>query len=603
MNTNGGVPGSRGAMRSLHAGIMLVALGTGSCAVPATEEAPAPTPREQASVPTPRHVVAPIWLDNRSRPAGLDVVQRDGGRDVDYIIEAPGSGAAWLDYDLDGDLDLYLAQGATEESPTSGPPDVLLRNDGIDAAEGVVRFTDVTTSAGLGDTRWSFGVAVADFDNDGDPDIYLTNWGKNRLYRNEGNGRFTDIAEAAGVADKRWGTSAAWSDVDRDGDLDLYVANFLDFEYSLYRRRGDPELLKSDACTWQGIQVMCGPKGLKADADVFYRNDGDADGDGIPAFVDATASAGFTTPDYPALGVIFFDADNDGDPDLFVANDSVQNTFFVNRGDGTFQEEGLGRGIALDELGMPQACMGVDVGDLDGDGAFDLMVTNFVLEYDTFYKNDGNGIFSDISAVVGTGSSTMPTMGWGINFLDLDNDGWDDIFVAHGHVYPQVVEAKLGSYVQRNGVFRNLGNGNFLEVAQQAGPGLLPFRSSRATALGDLDGDGDDEILVTNRNAPPDLLWNDGGPGHWIRVRLHGVRSNREGIGSRITVRAGGRGRVRELRRNTSYLSSNDAIAHFGLGELEKAEEIEVRWPSGAVSSLRNVAADQVLTIKEPAAD
>jgi hypothetical protein len=379
-------------------------------------------PVEQPDTDATTGPVAGFELRDVSREAGLSEIRLVGGSpSVDYIIGSLGTGAAWLDYDGDGDPDLYLAQGATPEAPTAGPPDLLLRNEGDPDGDGVPNFVDVTTASGLGDRRWSTGVAVSDYDNDGDPDIYLTNWGPNRLYRNNGDGTFTDIAPVAGVDDERWGVTAGWSDVDHDGDLDLYVTNYVVFTFERYPVRGAPLPGGKPPCMWRGIEIYCGPRTLVPESDVFFRNDGDPDGDGVPNFVERTEQAGLLPDDaFFGLGVRFFDADGDGDDDLYVANDSLQNTYFVNRGDGTFSETSILAGVAYNEQGHEQAGMGVAVGDYDRDGAFDLAVTNFSHDHDTLYRNDGNGFFTDLSYTAGLGSPSYLTLGWGVGFVDLD---------------------------------------------------------------------------------------------------------------------------------------------------------------------------------------
>lgn len=540
------------------------------------------------------------FSDVSRRAAGLDVVQVGGGAAADWIIDSLGCGAAWLDHDGDGDPDLYLAQGATPEAPRAGPPDRLLRNDGDPDGDGVPAFTDVTRAAGLGDTLWSFGVAVADYDGDGDADIYVTNQGPNRLYRNDGDGTFTEIAALAGVADPSFGSSAAWSDTDRDGDLDLYVVNYVEFDFERYPRRGETPAGDASVCLWKGLEIFCGPRNLEPAPDRFYRNDGDADGDGIPAFVEATAAAGLDAGTWFGLAAAFFDADDDGDDDLYVANDSVQNAYYVNRGDGTFEETAILAGLAYDEQGGEQAGMGIAVADYDGDGRLDLAVSNFSHDHDTLYRNEGDALFRDTSFPSGIGSPSFFALGWGVVFADFDHDAREDLFFARGHVYPQVDGADVGTtFRQRNAVFQNLGDGTFEEVTARAGDGLAPVESSRALLPVDLEGDGDLDLLVTNLNARPQLLQNTGAAGHWLAVRLVGRSKNREGIGARVTLSAGGRRQMREVRRTASYLASTLPVAHFGLGEAASVERLEVRWPSGAASVLEDVAADRLVTLSE----
>jgi hypothetical protein len=574
-----------------RAGRLLLAALPLACTAPPAEEAPPPTV-ERAARP-------PFHFADVTAGAGLDVVQVGGDPAGDYIIDTIGCGAAWLDHDGDGDADLYLAQGAS--GPGEGPPDHLFRNDGDPDGDGVPEFTDVTTAAGLGDRTWSFGVAVADYDNDGDDDLYLLNWGPNRLYRNEGDGTFAEIGAAAGVDDDGWGVSAAWGDVDRDGDLDLYVANYVVFGYDRYPRRGQPGRSGEPPCRWRDIEVMCGPRNLEPGRNVFYRNVGDGDGDGIPRFVNATVEAGLD-PGIPAyaLDALFFDGNGDLAPDLYVANDSVGNFYFVNRGDGTFREIGVLAGLAYSEQGHEQASMGIATSDFDGNGHADLLVTNFSHDYDTLFRNDGNDLFTDVSYRAGLGAATYMPLAWGALFADLDHDGWEDLYIANGHVYPQVDGHDLGTtFRQRDGLFRNTGRGTFEEVTAAAGPGLAIVESSRAVLPADLDADGDLDLLVTHLNARPSLLRNDGAPGHWLQVALRGSRSTRDGIGALVRLEAGGRVMTREVTRSASFAASREPRVHFGLGATERIDRLEVRWPSGAVSSLEDLPVDRLLRVNE----
>jgi len=532
---------------------------------------------------------------------GLDVVQICGNHDADFIIDTVGSGGAWLDYDGDGDPDLYLAQGASRNEP-QGPPDLLLRNDGDPDGDGVPRFVDVSEAAGLGDRLWSFGVAVADYDNDGDPDIYLTNWGPNRLYRNNGDGTFTELGGPAGVDHDGWGLSAIWSDTDLDGDLDLYVTNYVVFDFDRYPSRGVAGKKGEPPCRWRNLEVMCGPRNLEPEPDVLYRNDGDPDGDGIPVFVEVTREAGLVPVEaLYAMAALFFDGDGDGDEDLYVANDSLVNTYFINNADGTFEEATLLSGLAFNEQGHEQAGMGIAAADFNRDGRLDLAVTNFSHDHDTLYRNDGNNTFTDVSYPAGIASASFFTLAWGVVFDDFDHDGWDDLYMAHGHVYPEVDQSEAGtSYAQANSVFRDLGGGVFEEVSATAGSGLEPVENSRSALPADIDGDGDIDLLITNLNAPPHLLRNDGADGHWLQIRLHGTRSTRDGIGAVVTVVTGPRRHTRAVTRTASYLGSTIPIAHFGLGEADRVDRVEVRWPSGLHSVEESVDVDRILLIREP---
>lgn len=566
----------------LLAGTLLAA-----CGAPA--ERTAPPPRE---TPTQRFEFVDV-----AGASGIDVRQIGGDEHVPTLIDGLGCGGAWLDHDGDGDLDLYLAVGATEATIDSGPPDRLLRNDGP-GGDGRPKFTDVTEASGLGDRRWSFGVAAADYDNDGDVDLYLLNWGGNRLYRNDGKGHFTDIAPQAGVDDGGWGVSAAWADTDRDGDLDLFVVNYVDFDFATYPRRNkDGGPVKK----WQGLDVYVGPRSLIPGRDVFYRNDGDADGDGIPTFVDATTEVGLVPPeDSYGLAARFFDANGDMAPDLYVANDSLINAYFINRGDGTFQEHSILSGLAYNEQGHEQAGMGIAVGELDRDGRPDLAVTNFSHDHDTIYRNEGEHWFTDASFSSGVGGASYLTLGWGMAFEDFDHDGWQDLMVAHGHVYTEVDELRQGvTFRQRNALFRNDGNSRFEEIAAVSGSGMQIEKSSRALLPADYDGDGDLDVAVTNLSDRPDLLWNRGAPGHWLQVALTGVRSNRDGIGALVTVEIDGQRQSREITRTAAYAGSVPPIAHFGLGSATAVQSLEVRWPSGSVTRRSNLEIDRLIQLRE----
>ena len=541
------------------------------------------------------------FLTEIGQQAGIDVVQIAGGPDADYIIESLGTGAAWLDYDLDGDADLYLVQGATPDQPFQGPADRLLRNDGDADQDGVPTFVDATEEAGLGDTAWGVGAAVADVDNDGDPDLYLTQWGANRLYLNNGDGTFVEAAVAAGIDDPSWSASAAWTDSDRDGDLDLYVANYVVFDFDRYPARGE---MPADGkpCVWRGIDIFCGPRNLTAQADRFFRNEGDSDGDGVPNFVDVTEEVGLALPEpLYSLAVHAFDADGDGDDDLYVANDSVQNVLFVNQGDGNFFEESILAGVAYNEQGNEQAGMGIASADVDGNGTLDLAVTNFSHDHDTLYRNEGDLLFTDVSYTSGIGTPSYFTLGWGIAFVDLDLDGDDDIYSCRGHVYPQVDAHDVGStFKSPNGILENDGRGLFAPFTRDLGSAATLSESSRVVLPIDLEEDGDLDLLVTHVNARPHLIRNDGAEGHWLTVQLHGTESNIEGIGARVILEANGRFWVREIRREASYAGSVLPLAHFGLGAIETIDRVIVRWPSGRTQTVADVSPDQRLWLEEP---
>jgi hypothetical protein len=428
---------------------------------------------------------------------------------------------------------------------------------------------------------------AADYDNDGDTDIYIATFGRNTLYNNNGDGTFTDATVAAGVGDPGYGTGAAFGDYDRDGDLDLYVSNYIDF--SIHYESTVP-------CVWKTLDIMCGPRGLLPQADVFYRNNGDG------TFSDVTDAVGMGGKEYYGYGVIFSDLNSDGWPDVFVADDMSPNMLFMNQGDGTFSEEGLASGVGFSGDGQEQGCMGVAVGDYDGDGHFDVFITNFEGEYNVLYENQGDGFFLDASFVAGVTVRGNPEVGWGTGFFDYDNDGDEDLFVANGHTYPQAdAPYTNASYRQPNFLLENDGNGRFTDISDKAGPGLAILEASRGASFADFDDDGDIDIFVLNLNSIPNLLRNDGGnANNYLFVKTTGSRSNRDGIGTRIELTAGGKTQVREVRSGASYLSHNDMKAHFGLGKAEKVDRIVLRWPSGVVQTMADVAVNQVLEAVEP---
>ena len=524
----------------------------------------------------------PLAVQFVDRAAAAGLTQRNvSGTDQSYIVEGMMGGAAFFDYDRDGDVDLYVTNGSSFAGFATGehPANQLYRND-----DG--RFADVTTVAGVGDTSWSMGCAAADYDNDGHTDLYVTNFGRNTLYRNLGSGRFADVTVAAGVGDVGWGTGASFGDYDRDGDVDLYVANYVDFS----RDYESPI-----PCLWKNVKVYCGPVGLLPAADVFYRNNGDG------TFSEWTKQAGLQGEKFYGMSALFGDYDNDGWPDLVVANDSTPNLLFRNRHDGSFAEEALMAGVAYSGEGVTQGCMGAAWGDYDNDGLFDLFVTNFADEYNALYRNEGGGFFADVSFVAGIGAAPAELVSWGTGFFDYDNDGDRDLFVANGHTYPQADLPRVNSsYKQANSLFENRG-GRLVEVSAEAGPGFALRRVSRGTSFADYDGDGDIDLFILNLNGPPTLLRNDGDhDNHYLLVRTVGTKSNRDGIGARVIISAGGQSQHAEVQSGGSYLSHNDLRLHFGLGQAEHVDRLEVRWPSGVVQVLSDIAVDQVLTVVEP---
>jgi hypothetical protein len=500
-----------------------------------------------------------------------------------YIVEGMMGGVAFFDYDGDGDVDAYLANGSRFEGypPGQHPGNYLYRNNG----DGT--FTDVTAQASVGDTSWSMGCVAADYDNDGDQDLYVTNFGRNTLYRNEGNGTFTDATAIAGVGVTGWSTGATFGDYDRDGDVDLYVSRYIDF---------DPAYESTVPCVWRNIQVYCGPLGLVPADNFLFRNNGDG------TFAEVTEAAGLRDEAYYSFTAVFSDLDNDGWPDLYVGNDETPNRLYRNQGDGTFRDIALMAGAAYSGDGEKQGTMGVAVGDYDNDGWMDIVITNFADEYNTLYRNEGDGFFADATFPAQLGTRGKPEVAWGTAFFDFDNDGDKDIFVANGHLYPEADRAGLNtSYAQRNLLYENLGNGRFADVTDRAGPGLAIVAVSRGAAFADYDEDGDVDILVSNPNGAANLLRNEGGNrNHYLKVKTVGRRSNRDGIGTRIAVTAAGATQYGEVQSGTSYLSHNDLRVHFGLGTAATAQQVHLRWPSGAEQTLTDVAAGQTLVVHEP---
>ena len=522
----------------------------------------------------------PLAVQFVDRAAAVGLTQRNvSGTDQSYIVEGMMGGAAFFDYDRDGDVDLYVANGSSFAGFAAGehPANQLYRNDGG-------RFAEV--AAGVGDTSWSMGCAAADYDNDGHTDLYVTNFGRNTLYRNLGRGRFADVTVAAGVGDMGWGTGASFGDYDRDGDVDLYVANYVDFS----RDYESPI-----PCLWKNVKVYCGPVGLLPAADVFYRNNGDG------TFSEWTKQASLQGEKFYGMSALFGDYDDDGWPDLIVANDSTPNLLFRNRRDGRFVEEALMAGVAYSGEGVTQGCMGAAWGDYDNDGLFDLFVTNFADEYNALYRNEGGGFFADVSFAAGIGAAPAELVSWGTGFFDYDNDGDRDLFVANGHTYPQADLPRVNSsYKQANSLFENR-DGRLVEVSAAAGPGFALRRVSRGTSFADYDNDGDIDLFILNLNGPPTLLRNDGDhDNHYLLVRTVGTKSNRDGIGARVIIHAGGQSQHAEVQSGGSYLSHNDLRLHFGLGKAERVDRLEVRWPSGVVQVLSDIAADQILTVVEP---
>jgi enediyne biosynthesis protein E4 len=502
-----------------------------------------------------------------------------------YILEATGCGCAFIDYDNDGWMDVFILTGTRLEGAPYGTTNRLYKNN----RDGT--FTDVTEKAGLKAVGWACGVCVGDYNNDGFEDLFCTYFGQNKLYRNNGDGTFTDVSKEVGLWNDqpRWGAGCTFVDYNRDGHLDLFVSNYVRFSFE-----HGPVPGENTNCNWKGVPVLCGPRGLPMGRHSLYRNNGDG------TFTDVTQQSGIATANTSyGMTVIAADLDEDGWPDIYVASDSTPSLLYMNNHDGTFREEGVQRGVALSDDGAEQAGMGVGVGDYDLDGHVDLFKTHFADDANGLYHNDGKGNFDDATSTGRVGVETRYIC-WGAGIVDLDNDGYPDLFLTAGNVYPEV-ERKLPQYANKNprAVFRNLGNGTFEELVEQAGPGIAAAHCSRGCAFGDFDNDGDVDILIVNLNEPPSLLRNDlSGNNRWLKVKLIGTKSNRSAIGARVLLRYGAKQQAQEVLSQSSYYSANDPRLHFGLG-LEKFADLEVRWPSGSIEKSRRIAANQVLTIRE----
>jgi hypothetical protein len=498
-----------------------------------------------------------------------------------YIVESMSGGLALFDYDNDGDLDIYFVNSLTVDLVKSKgkTKSELYRNDGNG------KFTEVGEKAGVSDIGWGMGAAAGDYNNDGFEDLYVTCLGPDHLLKNNGNGTFTDVTAKAGVNDPRWTTGAAFVDYDNDGDLDLFVSNYVDFDINNL-----PEFGQGKTCQYKSIPVQCGPRGLKGAGDSLFRNNGDG------TFTDVSKQAGVADANgYYGLGVLTGDFDDDGLIDIFVANDSTPNFHYRNKGDGTFEEIGFSAGTAVNENGSEQGSMGVTAGDYDHDGKLDIFITNFADEYNTLYHNDGKNSFTDLSYAAKVAAMSLPYVGWGTKFFDYDNDGWVDLFVANGHVYPQ-----LPGYRQPRLLHRNNRDTTFTEVSAELGAVLTENRASRGVAFGDIDNDGDVDLLIADLDGPPQLLRNDGGnANNSILIKTIGVKSNRSGIGARVTVVAGDLTQTDQVRSGDSYISQSDLRLGFGLEKRAKVDSIQVRWPSGTVDKITSVGVNRIITIKE----
>jgi hypothetical protein len=543
--------------------------------------------------PTPPKEIGVSFI-NVARESGLNVKTIFGGEHKNkYLLETTGCGVAFYDYDNDDWLDIFLVNGWRLEGFPKGqePISHLFKNN----RDGT--FTDVTMKSGLIHYGWGQGVCVGDYDNDGFDDIYITSFGKNALFHNNGNGIFTDVTEKAGVgtSGKRWNTGCAFVDYDRDGRLDLFVANYIDMDL---RTAPVPE---SGPCEYKGVLVACGPPGLLGGKNILFQNNGDG------TFTDVSERAGiFQANGTYGLGVLTADFNNDGWPDIYVANDSTASALYQNKKNGTFSDVAMEAGCALSADGKPQAGMGVSAADYDLDGNLDIVKTNFAGDTPSLYHNIGGGTFEDATFPAGLGKHTQ-YLGWGCGFFDMDNDGWPDILICNGHVYPEVEQLRTeAGYPQQKILYRNLRNGHFEDISAQGGPGIMVPVASRGAAFGDFDNDGDIDVVVNTVNDFSQLLRCDSRlENNWLKIKTIGTKSNRSGIGTRLRCVTHPPGETKphqqidEVRSGGSYISQNDLRVHFGIGKAERVELLEIRWPSGAVDTLKDVKPNQMIVVKE----
>ncbi len=536
----------------------------------------------------------PVVFEDDSEKAGLTKwTHKMGTPEKKYIIETNGSGIGLIDYDNDGWLDIYVVNGSTFDAldGKETPPHAALFHNNHDGT-----FTDVAAKAGVTNDRWGFGVAIADYDNDGWPDIYVTNWGKNRLYHNNHDGTFTDVAEKAGVQLGNWSTGATWGDYDGDGRLDLFVPGYVHFDRSNLPSAGENGVADT-FCTYRGVPVNCGPRGLKGEPDHLFHNNGDG------TFTDVSEKAGVADkPGYYGLSSLFADINNDGKVDLLVANDSTPNYLYINKGDGTFEDDSYSSGYALNESGRETASMGIAAGDFLNNGMVDIFNTTFSDDYKVLYRNDGDANMTDVSYQMGIADVTVPFLGWGDAFLDYDNDGWKDLMMADGHVYPQVDKEPWGtSWAERPMLFHNVGGKKFEAVPPVEGTGLADVISGRGMAVGDLFNDGKLDVVINVMDGHPVLLRNvSPDRNHWLELKLvGGPKSPRDAVGATVYVTANGIRQRGDVLSGGSYASTNDPRPHFGLGQATTVDDIEVHWPNGTTEHFAVQGVDRIATITE----
>jgi enediyne biosynthesis protein E4 len=537
----------------------------------------------------------PVVFDDASEKAGFNKwTYKMGTPAKDYIIETKGSGVGLIDYDNDGWLDIYIVNGSTVDalSGKEAAPQAALFHNNHDGT-----FTNVAVKAGVTNDRWGFGVAIADYDNDGWPDIFVSNFGKNRLYHNNHNGTFTDLADKAGVALGNWSSGATWGDYDGDGRLDLFVAGYLHWDWNNPPAKGGEGGSTNSFCTFRGEATACGPRGLKGEPDHLFHNNGDG------TFTDVSEKAGVADkPGYYGLGAVFVDINNDGKPDLLVGNDSTPNYLYINKGDGTFEDVSYASGYALNEAGRETASMGIAVGDFQNNGMLDVFNTTFSDDYKPLYRNEDDANFTDISYHIGLGEITVPFLSWGDAFFDYDNDGWKDLMMSDGHVYPQADKYNWGtSWKQRPMLFHNLQGKRFENVPAVEGTGLADVIAGRGMAVGDLFNDGKIDAVISVMDGHPVLLRNvNPDKNHWIELKLiGGPKSPRDAVGATVFLSAGGIKQRQDVISGGSYLSSNDPRPHFGIGTATKIDDIEIRWPDGKVEHIAVPGIDRIVTLTE----
>lgn len=541
-----------------------------------------------------------VFEDVTDKTAVAAFRHRSGSLQKDYIFETPSGGVAILDYDSDGLPDIYLVNGSTSnamDGKEKAPRAALYRNLGN------WKFEDVTEKAGVANERWGFGVAVGDYDNDGHPDMYVTNFGVSRLYHNNGNGTFTDVAEKLGVARKGWSTGASFGDYDGDGRLDLFVPGYVDIQMNNLppspADAGKPGGVGQNFCQFRGVPTMCGPRGLSGEGDTLYHQKPNGE------FEDVSVKAGVSDPQkYYGFSSAFVHVDEDKLLDLIVVNDSTPKQLYINKGDGTFEEVGYPSGVALNENGREQAGMGLAIGDYDNDGRVDFHITNFSDDSNVLYHNDGEGNFTDLTFQAGLGEPTIPFLGWGTSFVDYDNDAWLDVFVVNGHVYPAADSNQWGtSWAQQPLLFRNLKNGKFERVGAAPSSALATAWPGRGLAVGDLDADGRQDLVINNIDAKPAVLRNVAtNSGHWLDVRLVGdvsKKTPRDAIGSVVYVTTGQTKQRFDVLSGAVYCSHNDLTVHVGLGAATKVDKLEIQWPNGSLEAVTVPGIDRIVTITQ----